>query len=506
MATTPPISLLLIEDNAAESELVVDMLAQTQPPGFHVRHARRLDHAIDMLNQEQFDVVLLDLGLPDASGLDGLEALLHTASRAAVVVRTGLGDEEIAIRAIQEGAQDYIVKKPTWSADELQRSLHYAIARSQAEQLKSEISAAREATARQADLLKSELVATVSHELRTPLACVVGFTELMLRDQNLDEETRERYLQIIHDESMRLTGLINDFLDMDKMQAGHFTLALAPFELGELLRHEVKIFSALSATHKLDLADIGEPLAIVGDRSRMGQVVANLISNAIKYSPAGGAVSITASPGDSFTRVSVRDSGLGIPADQQASIFTKFFRVDSSDTREIRGTGLGLALCQEIVHAHGGRIGFDSTEGQGSTFWLELPTTGLATAGDERPRVLVIEDNPSLATLLAECLALDGLAADCVPTGELGLERACAYSPAVICIGSITLPGEIDGWQVLARLKENPATAHIPVIVCTAERGRKHTVSAGAAEFVAKPFASEQLRDAVARQLTTAST
>ena len=155
----------------------------------------------------------------------------------------------------------------------------------------------------------------------------------------LDEATSKRYLKTIHSEAQRLTALVDDFLDVQKIEAGRFTLALESFELGELLEHEVELFSAQSANHTLEFAAVDEPLAMVGDRNRIGQVIANLLSNAIKYSPAGGAVTITATPREGFARVQVTDSGLGIPASQQAQVFTRFFRVDSSDTREIGGTG-----------------------------------------------------------------------------------------------------------------------------------------------------------------------
>jgi PAS domain S-box-containing protein len=243
----------------------------------------------------------------------------------------------------------------------------------------------REITAeREAARLKSELVATVSHELRTPLTGVLGFAELLQGD--LDDDTRRRYARTIHQEAQRLTALVDDFLDLQKMESGRFTLARDSFELADLIRSQVDLFSAQSGGHRLEFVAPDEALTLIGDRNRIGQVIANLLSNAIKYSPGGGAVTITAAAGEGCVRVCVRDNGVGIPAAQQAQVFTRFFRVDSSDTRAIGGTGLGLALCDDIVAAHDGRIGFDSTEDVGSTFWFELPSaTGAFGEGGHEP-------------------------------------------------------------------------------------------------------------------------
>ncbi len=224
---------------------------------------------------------------------------------------------------------------------------------------------------RESERGKTELVSIVSHELRTPLASVLGFTALLLK-REFDSPTRRHYLGIVDAQARRLAALLEDFLDVQRIEHEGVDLTTESVDLASLLDEQAQLYAAQSPKHRLavDLAE--RPLNVPGDPGRLAQVVGNLLSNAIKYSPDGGTVQLVAARSDDGVRIAVRDEGLGIPEEQQSRIFTKFFRGDAGATG-ITGTGLGLAVSREIVEAHGGTIGFDSDPGEGTTFWLELP-------------------------------------------------------------------------------------------------------------------------------------
>jgi PAS domain S-box-containing protein len=225
---------------------------------------------------------------------------------------------------------------------------------------------------KEVDKLKDELVSTVSHELRTPLASIRGFVELM-RLREYEPEERQEFLEILDKEIRRLGKLIDDFLDLQRLEARAHEYLFATLDLRELLEHAATVISATSEKHELEVVLPDEPLRMMADADRLEQCVLNLLSNAVKYSPEGGKVRLRVERVGYRVAIRVRDEGIGMAPETLEKLFTKFYRADSTATRDIGGTGLGLALVKEIAEAHGGEVSVESEPGRGSEFTLLLP-------------------------------------------------------------------------------------------------------------------------------------
>jgi signal transduction histidine kinase len=217
---------------------------------------------------------------------------------------------------------------------------------------------------------RSELISMVSHEVRTPLASILGFTRLLL-ERDLDDHDRRRYLKIIDAEATRLASLVSDFLDARLIEEGKFALRRELFDIRALVLEQAELVLAHDETHDLDLKIREKPLFVQADRSRLTQVVSNILSNAVKYSPSGGTITVGATEAQGSARIWVDDEGTGIAPEYREQIFEPFYRGGAA-AKGIPGTGLGLAVSRRIVEAHGGRIGFDALPA-GTRFWIEVP-------------------------------------------------------------------------------------------------------------------------------------
>jgi len=223
------------------------------------------------------------------------------------------------------------------------------------------------------DRMKSEFLSTAAHELRTPLTSILGFSEILLK-RKLDEERKNRFLKIINEESMGLSALINDLLDLSRIESGRgFKITKAPIDMKGVILENVDLFQAQTDKHtfKVNLSD--DLVKIEADKDKINQVMENLISNAVKFSPQGGRITVSVERVKGKIEISVADTGIGIPEKNLPHIFEKFYRADNASSEVIGGTGLGLSIVKYIVESHGGKLSVESKLGKGSTFSFTLP-------------------------------------------------------------------------------------------------------------------------------------
>ena len=363
---------------------------------------------------------------------------------------------------------------------------------------------------------KSDFIASMSHELRTPLSAILGFSELM-RAEPRHEDGRlvpDEWIEHIHTGGQHLLALINDVLDLAKVEAGRLELEREPFDLRGLILETIAGLRPLAERKRLTITSHGGSEMLLADRGRVRQILYNLLSNAIKFTPDGGSIAVEALGGDGSVHVSVTDTGTGIaPADQEV-IFDEFKQVGAIGERQA-GTGLGLALARRLVEAHGGQIELESELGKGSRFTVTFPQTagtsasagasGVAAEDTAAARtgtdVLVIEDDPSAVRLLRTYLEGDGYDVRFVQDGPSGMAAARAKPPAAIIL-DILLPGT-DGWEILRELKADPDLRDVPVIIVTVVDERGLGLALGAVDYFLKPVDRTALLDRLGRYTFT---
>ena len=347
---------------------------------------------------------------------------------------------------------------------------------------------------------KSVFLANMSHELRTPLNAIIGFSELLsdARDGQFDEATRRRFLSQILTSGRHLLTLINDILDLSKVEAGQMELRLQQVSVAEAIDQVVRTVEPLITKKSLKLTANADGVGdVLADGGKLKQMLLNLLSNAIKFTPEGGTVTIGALRAKDRVEISVADTGIGIAEADQKQIFSEFHQVDHGPGRKHEGTGLGLALTRRFALLHGGDVRVTSRVDKGSVFTLSLPVRAavlpapepaqvvVANGSHAGPLVLVVEDDPAAAELLTRQLVGAGYRTEVARTGAEALERALALQPAAITL-DVILP-EVDGWEVMTRLKSDERTSGIPIVVVSVVDNPELGLALGAIDYFVKP-------------------
>ncbi|MEH2172940.1 hybrid sensor histidine kinase/response regulator [Nostoc sp.] len=383
MVVSYSVKILLIEDNLASARLLQEFLTQAQSQEFTLVHVMRLGEALQELSQCNYDVILLDLTLPDSQGLSSLPPLIDRAPSTPIVVLTNTNDEELAIEAVRQGAQDYLVKRQV-NVDVLVRSLRYAIERKQVleslrtvnETLQTRVEerTAELVKANELNQFKSEFVSMLSHDIRNPLNTILLAAGLLQnQDERLTKEKKQNHLQMIRSAIKNMAQLLDEVTFIGKADSGRLGFEVICLDLEAFCRQMVDEVRLIANDKHLTLvfASFGQLDEALWDESLLRHILGNLLSNAIKYSLPGGMVRFELIGQEKAVIFRVQDWGIGIPQENQKRLFQPFRRADN--VGNIPGTGLGLAIAKKCVDAHGGEIVVNSQVGVGTTFTVTLP-------------------------------------------------------------------------------------------------------------------------------------
>ena len=543
--TDKSVNVLIVDDDELDKKLVRLVLLKTgNLIKFDVDTARTVTEALEKLVKNGFEIILLDLNLPDSRGTETVQKIFEAAPGIPIVVLTGLDDEDAGLEAIRSGAEDYLVKGDGLEYT-LVRTIRYAIERKKAqtslieakqelEQINARLVKATAianemaAEAEKANTAKSQFLANMSHEIRTPMNAIIGFSEV-LQEEPLTEQQKE-YIKMILDSGEHLLKLINDVLDFSKIEAGRIKAEAVECDIRALLASVESLMNPAAKQKQLEFK-IGcaddVPNAIITDPSKLRQCLINLVNNAIKFTEQGY-VKISARPilkeDKPFIEFEVADTGIGIPADKLNTIFDAFVQADGSTTRKYGGTGLGLTITRQLASLMGGDISVESEVGKGSKFRLVVPAntadgqhnksenledisghnhqqqseTEISFSG----RILVAEDSLTNQTLIRLLLEKLGFV---VTIAQNGLEavEAVKNQQFELIFMDMQMP-EMNGYDATKKIRG--LGVKTPIIAMTAsigEEDKKECLQAGCDDYISKPIDRARLVKVISNHLVT---
>ncbi len=467
------ISVLLLEDDAGDALMLSEDLYDDARTQYSITHETTLAGALEALKQNAFDIILSDLGLPDSHGPQTFYTLLENTDTP-IIVLTGDDNERVSWKALEEGVQDYIIKNELGRYD-VSSAIKYAMQRNKVNQ-----------AINQSNQLKSEFLANMSHEIRTPLNGIIGAADLLRRTPLTPDQ--EKYIRIITSSGDTLLALINDILDISKIESGELEINPEPVEIRSFMHEVIQAIAPRAYDKNIELAIdyIGDvPVSIMADTVRLSQIMTNLLGNAVKFVEKGHII-VRVEEKDTIDnvvtlRVIVEDTGIGIPAKKTHDIFDKFAQADASTTKKYGGTGLGLAITHKLVEMMQGHIDVSSEIGVGTKFFFEVPfeivekndheALQSRTNAMRNLRVLIVDDSKINAGHMSRWFEQAGISYELVDNAQDALELLKTNAmnktkfDAVIIDQDIKSGGSL---QCIQTLKADKALQEIKVILTSA--------------------------------------